>query len=213
MAKRARPKVARTARKVPGPVRQTAPHPSSPAASRPPIPPTDVPDPQAVASFQKAMEALQLKQYRAAADYFRALLGRFPTERALLDRSRSYLEFAERELNRNGARPRTIEERITAATAALNTDQDDEAERLVRSVLNDDPQHDLALYLMAAVEARRGDQDAALTFLTRAIGISPEIRAQARYDSDFESLRRAERFQQLIDPPNHGGSRRPRRPK
>jgi tetratricopeptide (TPR) repeat protein len=180
-----------------------------PAAAAPrPFPPPHVPDPQALTAFQQAMEALQQKQYRAAAERFRALLTRFPEEGALLDRSRVYLGLAERELNVQKANPRTIEERVTAATAALNTDQDAEAERLVRSVLADEPQHDLALYLMAAVEARRGDQEAAISFLSRAIGISAEVRAQARYDSDFESLRPSERFRQLVDPPGHASTTR-----
>jgi tetratricopeptide (TPR) repeat protein len=177
-----------------------------------PAPPPDLLDPQAVASFQQAVEALYAKRYRAAADQFRSLLERFPGERPLLERSRLYLQLAEREMNREEANPRTIEERLTAATAALNTDQDAEAERLVRAVLGDDPKHDLALYLMAAIEARRGDSDAAITFLTRAISVSPEVRAQARHDRDFESLRHSDRFHQLVDPQNaNGSSRRARR--
>ena len=95
------------------------------------------------------MEALQRKRYDVAADRFRSLLDRFPGERALLDRTRVYLELAERELNRQPPNPRTLEERVTAATAALNNGQDAEAERLVRSVLADEGRHDLALYLMA----------------------------------------------------------------
>jgi tetratricopeptide (TPR) repeat protein len=154
------------------------------------------------------MEALHRKQYSTAAEKFRQLLVHFPSERALADRSRVYLELAKREMGRQEANPRTIEERVTAATAALNNDQDAEAERLVRSVLADDPKHDLALYLMAAIEARRGDGAAAVSFLSRAIGITPEVRAQARYDGDFESLRRSEAFLQLVDPPSQAGAPR-----
>jgi tetratricopeptide (TPR) repeat protein len=176
------------------------------------MPAAQAPNAQGVALFEQAMEALQRKRYGVAADRFRDLLKQFPTERALLDRTRVYLDLAERELNRQPAAPRTLEERVTAATAALNNDQDAEAERWVRSVLADDPRHDLALYLMAVVEARRGESEAALACLDRAIAISPEVRAQARHDADFERLRNVEAFQALIDPPSSASSpRKPRR--
>lgn len=205
MAKRERPKVRRPDRKTrrpdasvsrPGPA-ATAPQ----AVGSTSLPSPGALDAQAVALFQQAMEALQRKRYGVAADKFRLLVDRFPGERALLDRSRMYLELAQREQNRKVANPRTVEERVTAATAALNNDLDADAERLVRSVLADDGRHDLALYLMAVVEARRGDNDAALSYLGRAIGISPEVRAQARYDTDFDALRLSDEFQQLVDPP------------
>jgi tetratricopeptide (TPR) repeat protein len=211
MAKRARPKTGRPHPKMRRPdtaSRRTATK-GVPVAAKPalaPAPP-EIPDAQAVKLFQQALEYLHGRQYAAAAEGFRALLDRFPGERALLDRSRVYLELAERELNRRDVTPRTIEERVTAATAAMNNDHDVEAERLVRSVLADDPRHELALYLMAALEARRGDHDAAVTFLSRAISVSPEVRAQARLDSDFDPLRRLESFQALIDVPPQSNRR------
>ena len=54
------------------------------------------------------------------------------------------------------AAPGTIEEHLTAATAALNNGDEAGAERLARSFWADDPRHDLALYFLAVIEARRG---------------------------------------------------------
>jgi hypothetical protein len=151
------------------------------------------------------MQSLQRHEYTDAAAGFRSLIADFPTESALCERSVVYLALCERELGRQPAAPRTIEERLTAATAALNDDDDAGAERLARSVLEDAPQQDLALYLLAAVEARRGDTDEALHLLSRAITVSPEIRAQARHDVDFEDLRELDAFRQLIDAPSGSG--------
>ena len=147
------------------------------------------------------MQALQTHAYRDAADAFRALVDRYPSERALLDRSRVYLELCERELRRQPAAPNTIEEHLTAATAALNNGDEADAERLARVVLADDPQQDLALYLLAVIEARRGSADTALSFLEKAVEISPEAGAQARFDGDFELLRESEIFRRLTEPP------------
>jgi hypothetical protein len=168
-----------------------------------------------VALFEQGMDALQRHRYDRAAEAFRRLVDEYSGERALLDRSTVYLELCEREIRRRPAAPKTIEERVTAATAALNNREDPQAETLARSVLAEFPAHDLALYLLAAVEARRGAQGAALELLGRAITASPEVRAQARHDVDFEILRTSEEFRRLMEAPHpaggSSGARRSRR--
>jgi tetratricopeptide (TPR) repeat protein len=166
---------------------------------------------EAISRFERAMQALQRHEYTAAADAFRELISTYPREGALCERSSVYLALCERELARRPVEPRTTEERLTAATAALNNGDDDLAESLAQAVLSDSPQHDLALYLLAAVEARRGATDEALHFLSRALAANPEIRAQARHDADFEDLRDTEAFRDLIDTPVLPASDAPRR--
>lgn len=193
--------------------------PSERPASPPPAPPPPPPGPsaQAVATFEEAMQALQRHAYQQAASGFGNLLERYPAERALLDRARVYLELCERELKRQPAEPHTVEEHLTAATAALNNGDEDGAERLARTVLTEDPRHDLALYLLAVIEARRGATEAALSYLEKAVEISPEAGAQARFDGDFESVRDTDTFRRLTEHPSgstgSGHFRRPRRPR
>src|SRR5262245_541744 len=164
---------------------------------------TPLPGPahEALALFQRAMEFLQRHAYAEAATVFNAVLVGFPGERALLDRARVYLELCQRESNRRPSPPRTIEARLTAATAALNNADDAAAEELTRSVLGDDPKHDLALYLLAAIHARRGAHVEALEFLGKAIALSPEASTQARTDDDFTSLHDDDAFWKLTEPP------------
>jgi len=176
-------------------------------------PTSAVPAPAADAllAFERAIRVLQRHDYREAAEGLRVLISRFPGERALLDRARVYLEHCERELRRKPPAPKTIEERLTAATAALNLGDDRRAQALAESVLAEEPRQDLALYLLAAIAARRGAVDAALVYLGQAIAIGPEVRAQARLDNDFESLRGNERYRQLIDPSGSAASAAGRR--
>src|SRR5204863_4831189 len=129
---------------------QVEPTRPAPSAERPAVPALPT---AALALFQRGMEGLQRHAYAEAATAFDAVVMGFPQERGLLDRARVYLELCGRELARRPPAPKTIEERLTAATAALNNDNDAAAEDLARSVLGDDPKHDLALYLLAAVFA------------------------------------------------------------
>ena len=177
----------------------------------PPLPPPAAPAHEAVMLFQRGMEALQRHAYADAAPAFQAILMGFPAERALGDRARVYLELCEREQRRRPAPPRTIEERLTAATAALNNGDDAQAEELSRSVLGDDPRHDLALYLLAAIHARRGAIEEAIALLGKVIAISPEASAQARQDEDFLPLHDEDAFWKLVEPPIASGEPRRRR--
>lgn len=163
------------------------------------IPLAAAPAADAVALFEQAMRAMQRHRYPEAGDLFNRLLATFPAERALLDRARLYADLCARESSRCAVAPLTTEERVTAATAALNNGEDAEAERLATAVLADQPDHDLALYILAAAHARRGDTESALDWLVRAIEVSPDVRAQARHDADFETLRSLDGFQQLLD--------------
>src|SRR4051812_30991806 len=166
MAKHARSKTGRveTGSRRPDRSREKPASSSSAAATSNATPAPIVPQShiQAVELFQRGMESLQKHAYKAASESFKAILDRFPTERVVAERSRLYLELSERELKRRPADPRTIEERLTAATAALNSGDDVLAERFAQSVLAEDSKQDLALYLMAAIEARRGEAEAAV---------------------------------------------------
>ena len=156
------------------------------------------------------MESLQRHHYQQAAAAFRDLFEHFPEERALLERAKVYLDLCERELRRKPANPQTAEERLTSATAALNDGDDARAEHLAKSVLNQEPDHDLALYLLAAVDARRGNTESAMAKLRQAIAISPEVSAQARHDSDFDALHDLPEFHELTEQ-SPSSPRRPRR--
>ena len=169
------------------------------------------PVPEAVGLFERAMASLQRHQYRVALRQFDALQAEFPGEGALLDRARVYAALCRRRgLGRtvDGA-PKTVEERLTAATAALNNGDDRRAEQLVAQVLDEVPGHDLGHYLLAVVHARRGATAAALDALRRAIATTPEVRVQARHDADFAALRGSNAFERLVtDTPARSGTRR-----
>lgn len=158
------------------------------------------PDPDAVAAFERAMTALQRHDYRSARDAFVALLRQFPSEGALLDRARVYLSLCERELQRAtlATGPQSLEERLTAATAALNNDQEGLAEQLLVAIVEEAPAHELGHYLTAVLLARRGHFADAVAALERAAAISPDILAQARHDEDFENLRGEAAFERLL---------------
>jgi tetratricopeptide (TPR) repeat protein len=151
------------------------------------------------------MSALQRHDYKTASTAFQAVLDGFGGEGFIADRARVYQELAARELRKRHAGTGNIEERLTAATLALNNNNDDEAARLAMDVLREDRSQDLAVYLLAVIASRRGDIEGALTHLRNAISINPECRLQARQDEEFDPLMDSDDFHALIEAPTAAG--------
>ena len=172
------------------------------APPQPPPPPLATPKPpaaDAVLIFERGMAELQRHNYPAAKTAFVSLLDKFPSEGFLTDRGRVYLQLAERELQRRPAS--SVEERLTAATAALNNNDEAEAGRLAESAFKDDRSQDLAVYLMAIVAARQGRTADALAHIKQAIQINPDSRIQARQDEEFDILLELDEFHTLTEAP------------
>lgn len=133
------------------------------------------------------MRALQEHRFREAADAFRAVLAQYPEEKELNDRVHLYLAVCERHLRR-APEPETVEERLYAATLALNAGDITTAIRHLSDVVSQQPDHDGALYMLAAAHSLQGAPEKALPFLQRAIEENPANRALALQDADLERL-------------------------
>ncbi len=207
-ARRARPRSAPKTVKRPTQPPSASARPSRAAVQEPPKPPERKSTyPEAVSAYERGIAALQRRDYRAAADSFRDLMSRFPEERELQERAQVYLRVCERELAAAAA-PRTAEERLVAATVALNAGDHTRTLTLLDEVLREDPKSDLAEYMAAVVYCAKGDRDAAISRLRRAIELNPENRNLARQDGDLESLQDNEAFRHLLEAPAAPARRR-----
>jgi tetratricopeptide (TPR) repeat protein len=170
---------------------------------------------EAVAVYERGIDALQRHDYQAALDLLRSVLDRFPEERELQERVRLYMNVCERHAAPREAAPQTVDERLYASTLALNRGRYDQAISHLRLVRDEDPDNDYALYMLAVAHAQRGDHLEAMAHLERAIALNAENRSLARQDPDLEPLRDDEAFQAMLDQSSGGARsdrRRPSRP-
>jgi Tfp pilus assembly protein PilF len=192
--------VVKTAKPVVKPV-QAAPPP-------PPLPPPRKPTyHEAVAMYERGLQALQRRDFAASAEALRTVIERYPDERELLERARLYLKVCERELEPKEPAPKTADEWVYAATVSLNAGDEATAHRHLQRALAEDPRHDHAHYMMAVVSARRGDSVAALDHLRHAVSLNPENRSLARQDPDLDALRDDVAFKAALETPAAEGAR------
>jgi tetratricopeptide (TPR) repeat protein len=153
-----------------------------------------------VALYEEAVQMLQRHDFAKAAETLRTFLTSFPEERELVERSRMYLALCERQLAPALAHPQNTAERLYAATLALNGRQLDLARAYLERILQDQPAHDQALYMLAVTHAQRAQTADAIRYLQKAIEANPENRAFARTDPDLDGVRRDAGVAALLDP-------------
>jgi tetratricopeptide (TPR) repeat protein len=141
----------------------------------------------AVAAYERGFRALQQRQFDRAAQALTSVLNGFPDEKEMQERARVYLSICERQLG--GAKPRSFEERVNAATVAINRGAFGDAVRLLRELETDKPDSDHVQYLLSVTFTAMGDIDKALTHLRRAVELNPENRLLSSADTDLEPLR------------------------
>jgi outer membrane protein assembly factor BamD (BamD/ComL family) len=156
---------------------------------------------EAVALYEQGLEALQRHAYRQAASLLESVLRQYPEEKELHERVRLYLNICRRQETQHKAAPQTIDERLYAATLAINGGQYDQAIGHLRLVRDEDPDNDHAIYMLAVAHAQRDEHAEAVAHLERAIALNPENRALARNDPDLEPLRADEAFRAALEAP------------
>jgi tetratricopeptide (TPR) repeat protein len=149
--------------------------------------------------YERGVRGLQRHDYEGAAVQFRTIIDRYPEERELQERSRLYLRVCERETARRPPTPQTPQERVYAATVALNAGDPATALEHLRRALGDAPDNDHAQYIMSVALASTGAPADAVEHLRQAISLNPENRALARQDPDLEPLRALDAFADLVD--------------
>jgi len=174
------------------PVQPTSPPPSLPAPRKPGFY-------EAVAIYERGVQALQRHDYVTGAELFRTVIDKYPEERELLERARVFVRVCERETAREAPPPETARDFVYAATVALNAGDYAGALGHLQRAISADDEDDHAHYAMAAALSLRGRGEEAIRHLQRSIALNPENRSQARQDPDLDSIRQLPGFRMALE--------------
>lgn len=172
----------------------------------------------AVALYETGVRDLQARRFREAVASLRAVIERFPEEKELHERARLYILVCERALAAQPPRHESPDDRVFAATLAINNGQLDQAVSQLTGVVQKAPDHDHAWYMLGVAHALMGRADQAVQHLARSMALNPENRDLAAKEPDLEALRRTDELRALLASPPVPVARRdrpvakPRRP-
>lgn len=169
------------------------------APAPPPVAPRKPGFYEAVAIYERGVQALQRHDYVIGAELFRTVIDKYPEERELLERARVFVRVCDRETARQAPAPETARDFVYAATVALNAGDHTGALGHLQRAISADDENDHAHYIMAAALSLRGRSEDAIRHLQRSIALNPENRSQARQDPDLDSIRQLPGFRMALE--------------
>ena len=156
---------------------------------------------KAVGLYEKALGFLQRRNFDRAATQFEKLVTEFPEEVDLNERSRRYIQVCGRQ-QREVVAPKTVEERVYAATLALNAGNEQGALQQLEAAEADAANREEIQYMLAVVHATSGNKEAAVDYLRHAIELNPDNRFLARHEAGFEAFQEDDVVQQMLASPS-----------
>jgi tetratricopeptide (TPR) repeat protein len=149
--------------------------------------------------FDRGVAALQKRKFDESERHFLDLIQKYPNERELVDRARMYLAVCAR--RKDSERPASAEPEdfYYAAVLEKNRGNVDEAiEHLKRASRRNGDGDGRIDFLLACCYAQRGEARVAAEHLRRAIDEDGRHRVLARHDRDFDPVREAPEFLELL---------------
>ncbi|HKH99453.1 MAG TPA: tetratricopeptide repeat protein [Candidatus Sulfotelmatobacter sp.] len=161
---------------------------------------------QALQSYEAGLRAMQEHKFDKAKPHFQKVVA--GPSKELADRAIVHLNICNQHLERSAATQfKTAEEHFDYAVSLMNVGDYVTAREHLDKLLKQNPKADYVVYGLSALDCLTGHVEDALKRLDEALHLNPQLRFQARNDSDFQNLAEDPRFTELLYPdPGADGS-------
>ena len=154
---------------------------------------------QALQSYEAGLRAMQEHKFDKAKPHFQKVLT--GPSKELIDRATVHLNICNQHLDRPSASQfKTPEEHFDYSVSLMNVGDYVGAREHLDKLIKQNPQADYVIYGLAALECLTGHVEDSLRHLDEALRLNPQLRFQARNDSDFQNLAEDPRFTELLYP-------------
>jgi tetratricopeptide (TPR) repeat protein len=154
---------------------------------------------QAVQNYEAGLRALQERKFEKAKALFQKVVA--SASRELADRAGVHLNTCNQHLERAASTSfKTVEEHFDYAISLMNLGDYIAAREHLDKLAKQAPQSDYVHYGLAALACLTARYEDSLRHLDDAIRLNPNLRYQARNDSDFQNLAEDPRFTELLYP-------------
>ena len=154
---------------------------------------------QALQSYEAGLRAMQEHKFDKAKPHFQKVLGSGASD--LVDRASVHLNTCTQHLERSTATQfKSTEEHYDFAVSLMNVGDYVTAREHLDKLQKQSPKADYVVYGLAALDCLTGHVEDSLKRLDEALRLNPQLRYQARNDSDFQNLAEDPRFTELLYP-------------
>ena len=153
---------------------------------------------QAVQNYEAGLRAMQERKFdKAKAHLLKVVSG---LSKELADRASVYLNNCNQQLEKGTNHFKTAEEHYDYAVSLMNVGDYVTAREHLEKLHKQAPKADYVIYGIAALDCLTGHVEDALRRLDESLKLNPQLRYQARNDSDFHNLAEDPRFTELLYP-------------
>jgi tetratricopeptide (TPR) repeat protein len=154
---------------------------------------------QALQGYEAGLRAMQEHKYDKAKPHFQKVVA--GPVRELVDRATVHLNTCNQHLERTAATQfKTSEEHFDYAVSLMNVGDYVTAREHLDKLQKQNPKAEYVVYGLAALDCLTGHVEDSLRRLDEALRLKPQLRFQARNDSDFQNLAEDPRFTELLYP-------------
>ena len=153
----------------------------------------------ALKSYEDGLRAMQEHKFDKAKPHFQKVVA--STVRELVDRASVHLNTCNQHLDRSAATQfKTSEEHFDYAVSLMNVGDYVTAREHLEKLLKQNSKAEYVVYGLAALDCLTGHVEDSLRRLDEALRLKPQLRFQARNDTDFQNLAEDPRFTELLYP-------------
>lgn len=149
---------------------------------------------KALAAFGLAAKEFHKGEFEKAAESFRSFIDKFPAEREIVDRARSYLAIVQKRPKKEAAAPKSFADHCRAGVAKINQRDYPGAIKLLEKALEFKENEGLVDYLMADAHVLMGEAETGLDLLKKAVQKDKSFAVLAQNEPDFEPLWEDKKF-------------------
>ncbi len=153
---------------------------------------------QSLATYEQALKLMQGQKFDKAKPLFEKVISAGP--RDLADRARVHMSICDQQISKEQTKFGTVEEHYDFAVSLMNMGDFVTAREHLEKIANESPKLAFVWYGLAVLECLTGHVNESLQHLSEAIKLNPQVRFQARNDSDFKSMADDPRFTELLYP-------------
>jgi tetratricopeptide (TPR) repeat protein len=154
---------------------------------------------QALQAYEAGLRAMQEHKFDKAKPQFQKVMA--GPSKELADRAIVHLNTCNQRLDRTASTQfKTAEEHFDYAVSLMNVGDYVTAREHLEKLHKQNPKADYVIYGISALDCLTGHVEDALKRLDEALHLNPQLRFQARNDSDFQNLAEDPRFTELLYP-------------
>jgi tetratricopeptide (TPR) repeat protein len=149
---------------------------------------------KALAAYGQAVKEFHKGEFDKAAASFKDFIEKFPAEREVVDRAKSYLAIVQKRPRKESATLKSFEDHYRAGVVKINQRDLPGAVKLLEKALEFKENEGLVNFLLADAHCLMGESETSLELLKKAVQKDKTYAVLAQNEPDFEPLWEDKKF-------------------